>query len=90
MISDHIRIMASLHRPLGDGLVYFLHEFDGAAEGGDDFLVVLEIVVAQFAPAAVLEPFSADLVPADRKVPDIGRYAVKVLRFVDVNAAGCR
>ena len=67
-----------------------------ALEGGDDFLVVLNVVEGEGAAAAVFEPLVADLVAADVKLPHLGGYAVEILRLLaaargwaaDVDAPG--
>ena len=52
-----------------DGFVDLGHEADGFGQGDDDFVVVGDVVRGEDPPFAVLEPFLADLVAADVKVP---------------------
>ena len=70
-----------------DDFVDLGHDADGLAEGDDDRLVVVDVLVGQHAAEAgvlaalglaVLEPFLADLVAADVEVPDIVRYVSKI------------
>ena len=42
------------------------HEADGFGQGDDDFVVVDDVVRGEGPPFAVLEPFLADLVAADK------------------------
>lgn len=54
-------------------------------KGDDDFLVMGELIVSKLATLPVFEPFCADLVTADVKVPDLSGNAFEVLIFADVN-----
>ena len=56
-----------------DGIVDFGHEADGLVQGDDDAVVVGDVVTAQAAAFAVLEPFDADLVAADRTCHHVAR-----------------
>ena len=44
------------------------------------------LIIAKGSALAILEPFLADLVAADVKVPYLGGHALKVLGFVDIDA----
>ena len=71
---------APLHQgPLGDGRVDGGHEADGFTQSCDDFAVMFQIVIGQGSAPAVLEPLLANLIAADVKIPDFGRYAFEVL-----------
>lgn len=72
------------NRPGGDQLVDLGHQADGLAQGDDDLLVVLDIVVRQLPAFAIFEPFFANLVTADVKFPNLFGHAVEVLDFVDL------
>jgi len=56
-------------------LIYLGHEADGFIEGNDDAMIVVYIVSGKSSSRlaalwpTVLEPFLADLIPADVKVP---------------------
>lgn len=72
------------NRPGGDEVIDSRHETDGLAQGDDDLLVVLDIVVRQLPAFAIFEPFFANLVTADVKFPDRFGHAAEVLDFVDL------
>jgi hypothetical protein len=59
-----------------DDFVDFLHEADRFVQGDDDLLVVGDVVLAQRAALAVLEPLVADLVAAKRSPASV-RLVVK-------------
>ena len=63
------------------------HQADCLAEGDDDLLVVLHVFVGEFPALAVFQPFLADLVAADVKLPDRLGHAAEVLRLVDPDAS---
>ena len=62
--------------------VDFGHQPDGFLERNDDLLVMLEVVVGQFAGLAVFQPLLADLVAADVEVPNLPWDATE-LSWVD-------
>src|SRR5690606_28522188 len=57
-----------------DHLVDLGHQADGFLQGDHDLVVVGNVVVAEGAAFAVLEPFLADLVAADVEVPYVLGY----------------
>jgi len=67
-----------------DDLVDLGHEADGFGEGDDDLLVVDDVVFRERAALAVFQPFLADLVAADMKIPHILAHAMEArgLRLV--------
>ncbi len=78
-------------------LVDLGHDADGLAEGDDDLLVVLDVLVGQHAAGAgvlaalgltVLEPLLADLVAADVEVPHLLRHALEAASFILVDPDG--
>ena len=79
-------------RPSWDAGVNSSHQADGFREGDDNPLIVLDILVAQRAAFAILEPLLADLIAADMEVPNLLRHAAEELILVDPDAAGsgCR
>src|SRR5690348_10518303 len=68
-----------------DYRVYLLHEPDSFGQGDDNLLVMGDVVFGKGAAFAILEPFLADLVAANVKVPYFFRHAAKTgcLAFVD-------
>ena len=56
-----------------DDRVNLFHEADGVAQGGDDLVVVEDIVGTEVSALAVLEPLLADLVAADVELPHLFR-----------------
>ena len=69
-------------------IVDLSHQPDGLGQGDDYLLVVSDVLVAEGAALAVLEPLVADLVAADVKVPDGFRNTDETGRLVLVNPNG--
>ena len=76
---------------LRDGGVNAGLQADGFIERVDDLHVVREVVVVEAAIFAVFEPFVADLIAADVKVPDAFGNAREILHLVypDAPAVAC-
>ena len=64
---------------------------DGFADGNDDLLIVLDVLSAQYVTGSgiltaftlpILEPFLADLVAADVKVPHLLSHSLKATGLV--------
>ena len=64
-----------------NGGVDLLHQLARAAKGDNDLLVVAHVVEHERPPAPILQPLFTDLVAANRKVPDLGRHTLEILRF---------
>src|SRR5438046_2248928 len=60
-----------------DDCIDLAHQANGLAEGGDDLLIVDDVVLGQRATLAVLEPLLADLIAADFEVPYVFRDTTK-------------
>ncbi len=63
--------------------INFLHEAISFAKGGDDFLIVQDVVEIQTAATPVFEPFLRGLVTADAELPGQLGDRIKVVLVVD-------
>src|SRR5579885_501301 len=68
-------------------LVNAFHQRDCLAQGGNNLLILSQIVQRQRAALAVLEPLLTDLIASDMKLPDVSGHVFKILRLVDPDAA---
>jgi hypothetical protein len=76
-----------LNRPCGNCRVDCLHYANGFSQGGYDFLIVGQVVIGKRPAFAVFKPLCANLIAADLEIPDLRRYALKILLLVDPDAA---
>ena len=74
---------ALLYRPLRYGFVDLLHQANRFLEGDDDALVVGDVVGAERAALAILQPLVAHLIAADFEVSHVIWHAAEVLLVVD-------
>lgn len=72
---------------VADGFVDGRHEADGLGQGGDDALVMGDVVPGKGAALPVFEPFLAYLVAPHVKGPNLRRNAFKILGLVDPDPA---
>ena len=70
-------------------IVDFLHNAVGLTQGGDDALVMADVLDGQIAALAVFEPFLRGLVAADIKLPRHFRDLSEILGRVDPDLACC-
>jgi len=66
-------------------LIHISHQSDRLLEGHHHRLVVVEIGLIEGSPLTVLEPFAADLITADVKLPGRLRRLPEILLGIDVN-----
>ena len=72
---------------LSNDLVNLPHQADGFVERGDDLRVMQNVCVSERVPLSIFEPFVADLISADMKLPDLCGHAFKAAATVDGDAA---